>query len=64
MSFLEKTSSAIQYYGTQAMIRIILAMPYHAAIALGRLIMLLVWLFMPASPQDRKDPDEHCPWPE
>ncbi len=47
MSFLEKTSSAIQYYGTQAMIRIILAMPYHAAIALGRLIMLLVWLFMP-----------------
>ena len=29
------------------MIRLILAMPYHAAITLGRSIMLLVWLFMP-----------------
>ncbi len=47
MSFIEKTSSAIQYYGTLAMIRLILALPYRAAIALGRAIMLIVWLFMP-----------------
>ncbi len=47
MSFATRVSSAVQYYGTLAMIRLILAMPYHAAITLGRSIMLLVWLFMP-----------------
>jgi Kdo2-lipid IVA lauroyltransferase/acyltransferase len=47
MSLLQRVSSAIQYYGTLSMIRLVLAMPYHAAISLGRSIMFLVWLFMP-----------------
>jgi len=47
MSIVEKVSSAVQYYGTLAMIRLILALPYHAAIALGRVVMLIVWLMMP-----------------
>jgi KDO2-lipid IV(A) lauroyltransferase len=47
MSFPTRVSSTLQYYGALAMIRLILAMPYQAAITLGRSIMLLVWLFMP-----------------
>ena len=47
MSFPTRVSNNLQYYGTLAMIRLILAMPYQAAITLGRSIMLLVWLFMP-----------------
>jgi Kdo2-lipid IVA lauroyltransferase/acyltransferase len=47
MSFFDRVPSAVQYYGTIAMIRLVLAMPYRAAIMLGRSIMFLVWLFMP-----------------
>jgi Kdo2-lipid IVA lauroyltransferase/acyltransferase len=47
MNFLKRASSSTQYYGTRAMIRLVLTMPYHAAITLGRSIMFLVWLFMP-----------------
>jgi KDO2-lipid IV(A) lauroyltransferase len=47
MRFVDRLNSDIQYYGTLVMIRLIRAIPYRAAIALGRSIMLLVWIFMP-----------------
>jgi Kdo2-lipid IVA lauroyltransferase/acyltransferase len=41
MRLLERLSSDIQYYRTLAMIQLIRAMPYYAALALGRFIMLI-----------------------
>ena len=46
MSITEKTQSAAQYWGTIVMIRIVLALPYRVAIALGRLAGLLLYAAM------------------
>ncbi|MCU0577691.1 MAG: hypothetical protein MUD15_12865 [Desulfobacterota bacterium] len=47
MSITEKTQSAAQYWGTIVMIRIVLALPYRVAIALGRLAGLLLYAALP-----------------
>ncbi len=47
MSLPEKAWNAIVYHGTLAMMRLILALPERLALALGRSVMLLMWLFMP-----------------
>ena len=40
-------NSAFQYWGTRAMIRFIRAIPYPAALTLGRSIGAIIWAFMP-----------------
>jgi KDO2-lipid IV(A) lauroyltransferase len=47
MSIIEKTLSAAQYWGTMVMIRLVLALPYRVAIALGRLVGLLLYAALP-----------------
>jgi Kdo2-lipid IVA lauroyltransferase/acyltransferase len=47
MKITENISSSFQYWGTKGMIRLIRLMPYHAALTLGRSIMVIVWALMP-----------------
>ncbi|HPS94019.1 MAG TPA: hypothetical protein PK600_06115 [Deltaproteobacteria bacterium] len=47
MKVLSRLNSAFQYWGTRAMIRFILAIPYPAALTLGRSIGAIIWAFMP-----------------
>lgn len=47
MHVIARAFSAAQYWGTRFMIRLIRTAPYHAAIALGRLVGVLLFACMP-----------------
>lgn len=47
MSFRQNALSAAQYWGTRTMIRLVLALPYPAAVTLGRVVGLVLYAVLP-----------------